>query len=163
MAEIAMTGEELIQKITAEFGDTLTLLDVGRAEPVFEVKPKDLVEVCRRLRDSETFAIDYLCNLGGTDTGERLEVHYHLASLKLKHRVDLKVILPDDHQAVDSVQGIWPAANWYEREMWELYGIGVNNHGNLTRFLLPDDWDQGHPMRKNWDAPDFVRLPEFTG
>ena len=46
--------------------------------------------------------------------------------------------------------------------MWELFGLDVRNHGNLTRFLLPDDWDQGHPMRKDWDAPDFVRLPEFT-
>lgn len=158
-----MTGEELTQKITTVFGDKLTLLDVGRAEPVFEVKAADLLEVCRQLRDHDELGFDYLCNLGGTDTAERLEVHYNLASLKHKLRLDLKVILPDDNQAVDSIQEIWPAANWYEREMWELYGIGVNNHGNLTRFLLPDDWDQGHPMRKNWDAPDFERLPEFKG
>lgn len=156
-----MTGEELKQKLTELFGDKLTLLEVGCGVPTYEVAPADLVDICRQLRDNEALRFDYLCNLGGIDTGERLEVQYNLASLALKHRLDLKVILPDDNQAVDSIQEIWPAANWYEREVWELYGIGVNNHGNLTRFLLPDDWDQGHPMRKNWDAPDFVRLPEF--
>ncbi|MDH4156843.1 MAG: NADH-quinone oxidoreductase subunit C, partial [candidate division Zixibacteria bacterium] len=62
---------------------------------------------------------------------------------------------------VASVQQIWPAANWHEREMWELYGINVKNHDNLTRFLLPDDWDQGHPLRKDWNAPDFIRMPEL--
>jgi len=75
-------------------------------------------------------------------------------------RLDFKVILPYDKAEVDTLQSVWPAIGWYEREMWELYGINVKNHGNLTRFLLPDDWDQGFPMRKNWDAPDFVRLPE---
>jgi NADH:ubiquinone oxidoreductase subunit C len=44
--------------------------------------------------------------------------------------------------------------------MWELYGINIRNHGNLKRFLLPDEWDQGYPMRKDWDAPDFKRMPE---
>ena len=62
---------------------------------------------------------------------------------------------------MDSVQEIWPGANWYEREMWELYGFEIKNHGNLKRFLLADDWDQGFPMRKDWDAPDFVRFPEL--
>jgi NADH:ubiquinone oxidoreductase subunit C len=114
-------------------------------------------------RKDETLQFDHLCNLGGTDTGERLEVHYQLASIYKNNRIDFKVILTDDKPSVPTVQDIWPAANWYEREMWELYGINVEGHNNLTRFLLPDDWDQGHPMRKDWDAPDFIRLPEFKG
>lgn len=158
-----MTHEQLKEKVAAALGDKATLLDVGRAEPVFEVKAEHLLEVCRVLRDDPSLGFDYLCNLGGMDTGERLEAHYNLASLKNSLRVDLKVVLATDQPAIDSVQDVWPAANWYEREMWELYGIQINNHDNLTRFLLPDDWNQGHPMRKNWDAPDFVRLPEFMG
>jgi NADH:ubiquinone oxidoreductase subunit C len=156
-----MTHDELKNKISVTLGDKVTLLDVGRAEPVFGVAPADIVEVCRTLRDDAELGFDTLCNLGGTDTGEQLQVHYNLASIKHNLRVDLKVVLPTEQPAIDSIQEVWPSANWYEREMWELYGIQVNNHGNLTRFLLPDDWNQGHPMRKNWDAPDFERLPEF--
>jgi len=163
MAEIAMTADGLKATIDAEFGDQMTLLEEGKADPLFEVKPGDLVEICRRLRDHEGLAFDFLSNMGGIDTGERLEVQYNLVSIRNKHRVDLKVVLPEGDAAIDSVQEIWPAANWYEREMWELYGIDVNNHNNLTRFLLPEDWNEGHPMRKDWDAPDFERLPEFKG
>ncbi len=156
-----MTHDEVKTCIENTFSGKLTLLDTGRAEPVFEVKAADLRDVARALRDDPTLRFDYLCNLGGTDTGERLEAHYHLASVANGNRVDLKIFLSYENPSVPSVRDIWPAANWYEREMWELFGINVEGHDNLTRFLLPEDWDQGHPMRKNWDAPDFVRLPEF--
>lgn len=156
-----MTHDEIKAYIEKNFGDKLTLLDTGRCEPIYEVKVADLHDVARALRDDQTLKLDYLCNLGGTDTGERLEAHYNLASITNSHRVDLKVILSYENPSVPSLQDIWPAANWYEREMWELFGVNIDGHNNLTRFLLPDDWDQGHPMLKNWDAPDFIRLPEF--
>lgn len=156
-----MTHDEIKSYIEKTFGDKLTLLDTGRCEPVFEVKLADWHDVARALRDDQTLQFDYLCNLGGTDTGERLEAHCQLASITKSHRIDLKVVLDSNNPSLASVRDIWPAANWYEREMWELYGINIEGHDNLTRFLLPDDWDQGHPMRKNWDAPDFVRFPEF--
>ncbi|MDF1544646.1 MAG: NADH-quinone oxidoreductase subunit C [bacterium] len=156
-----MTFDELKEYLAANFADDLTLLDTGRHEPVYEVKAEKLVTVCRRLREDETLKFDFFCNLGGVDTGERMEAVYSLASYSKKIRVDLKVILPHEKAEIDSVQEVWPAANWYERELWELYGVHVKNHGNLTRFLLPDDWDQGFPMRKDWDAPDFIRMPEL--
>ena len=157
-----MTHDELKDYIAQKFGDRMNLLDTGRDAPLFEVKPDDLLEVARTLKEDEELAFDYLCNLGGTDTGERLEVHYNIASTSKNHRLDFKVILSSDNPSVESVQQVWLAANWYEREVWELYGFEIKNHDNLTRFLLPDDWDQGHPMRKGWTAPDFIPLPEFN-
>ena len=156
-----MTIDELKSYIGSQFSVMMTLLDTGRVEPMYEVKPGQLVEVCRALRDDEKLKFDFLCNVGGVDTGEHFEAVYSIASIATKARIDFKVILPYDKAEIESVQDIWPAANWYEREMWELYGINVKNHDNLKRFLLPDDWDQGHPMRKDWDAPDFVRFPEM--
>ena len=156
-----MTRDELKEYLAANYAEQLTLLETGRAEPIYEVRPESLVEVCRKLRDDEQLRMDFFCNLGGVDTTERMEVVYNLASYAKKIRFDLKVILPHENAVVDSVQEIWPAANWYERELWELFGVNIRNHGNLTRFLLPDDWDQGHPMRKDWDAPDFIRMPEL--
>lgn len=155
-----MTKDELKAYLSSHFDGKLVPLETGRYDPLFEVKPSDLLSVAKALRDDPSLTFDFLCNLGAVDTKERFEIVYSLASTYKNLRIDFKLIMPYEGAAVDSVQEIWPAANWYEREMWELYGIDVRNHGNLKRFLLPDDWDQGHPMRKNWDAPDFIRLPE---
>lgn len=156
-----MTKEEVKTYIVSHFDGKLTLLDTSRYDPMFQVRPEDLVEVALALRDDENLKFDYLCNLGGVDTKEQFEVVYNLASIYKNLRLDFKLVLPYEGAAVDSVQEVWPGANWFERELWELYGINVRNHGNLKRFLLPDDWDQGFPLRKNWDAPDFIRFPEF--
>lgn len=156
-----MTKEELSQYITSHFDGKLTVLDTGRFDPLFEVGVADLVDVCRALADDESLKFDFLCNIAGVDTTDGFEAVYSIASVANKLRLDLKVKLPKEKPLVASVQEVWPAANWYEREMWELFGIDVANHDNLTRFLLPDEWDQGHPMRKDWDAPDFIRMPEL--
>lgn len=157
-----MTRTELADYLKAHFGDLLSPLETGRYDLLVQVAPDKLKEVCLRLRDDANLKFDYLGNAGGIDDTTQLAVIYNLASTVHRHRLDLKLFLPYDNAEIDSLQEIWPGINWYEREIWELYGINVRNHGNLTRFLLPDDWNQGHPMRKNWDAPDFVRLPEFN-
>ncbi len=156
-----MTADELKQYIASKFSDTMTALDTGRFDPLYEINADKLLEVARSLRDDENLKFDFLCNIGATDTRERFEIVYSVTSLEKKIRLDFKIAMPYDGAEIESVQEIWPAANWYEREMWELFGIDIKNHGNLTQFLLPDDWDQGNPMRKDWDAPDFVRLPEL--
>jgi len=156
-----MDRDELTKHLTELFPDKIELLETGKIEPFFLLKNKDdLVAFCKAINKDEKLDIDYLCCLGGVDTGERFEVVYNVASMKKRIRFDFKLSFKYDGAEVDSVQEIWPAANWYEREMWELYGINIRNHGNLKRFLLPDDWDQGYPMLKNWDAPDFKRMPE---
>ena len=155
-----MTKDELKNYLATHFEGKLAELDTGRFDLLYEVKGADLVEVATALRDDDKLKFDFLCNISGVDTTERFEAVYSLASTTRKHRLDLKVIMSHDNPQVDSVQQVWAGANWHEREMWELYGINVRNHDNLTRFLLPDEWDQGYPMRKDWDAPDFVRMPE---
>ncbi len=155
-----MTKDELREYVAGHFDGKLTPLDSGKYDPMYEVKAGDLVAVAMKLRNDDNLKFDFLCNIGGVDTTEHFEAVYSVASTTKKLRLDFKVILPYDGAEVESVQEIWTGANWHEREMWELYGINVANHDNLTRFLLPDEWDQGHPMRKDWDAPDFVRFPE---
>lgn len=156
-----MNREELAKYLLDKFSDKIETLETGKAEPFFLLKkPEDLVEFCRAVRDDAVLQMDFLCMMCGVDTGENFEVVYSLASIKNRLRFDFKFPLPYDKAEIDSVQEVWAGANWFERETWELYGINVRNHGNLTRFLLPDNWDQGFPMRKDWDAPDFKRMPE---
>jgi NADH:ubiquinone oxidoreductase subunit C len=155
-----MMKDELKDYIASNFAEKLTALDTGRFDPMFEVKPEQVVEVSRLLREDNNLNIDFLCNIAAVDTRDRFEVVYSVASTTKNIRLDFKATLPHDNPEIDSVQTIWAGANWHEREMWELFGINIRNHDNLTRFLLPDEWDQGFPMRKDWDAPDFIRMPE---
>lgn len=157
-----MNRDQLIEYLTGKFGDKIEPLKTGPVEPVFLIKDSSyLVEFCLAIKNDLNLQMDFLCNLAAVDTGEKFEIVYNVASVEKNIRFDFKLTMPFEGAEVDSVQEIWPAANWYEREIWELYGINVKNHGNLTRFLLPDDWNQGNPMRKNWDAPDFIRMPEL--
>jgi len=156
-----MNNEELKAYIESHYGSHLTYNEVGKYNLLFEVDAANLVTVSEKLKNDSELLFNYFCNLSGADTTERFEAIYNIASTKKKIRLDIKVILPHENPVIDSVQTIWPAANWYEREMWELYGIHINNHDNLTRFLLHDEWDEGFPMRKDWDAPDFIRFPDL--
>jgi NADH:ubiquinone oxidoreductase subunit C len=156
-----MNRDDLIKYLLEKHPGKIELLDTGKVEPFFALNKEYLLEFCRGIKTDDILAMDFLCNIAAVDTGEKLEVVYSVASAKHRIRFDFKVVMPYDEAEVESVQTVWAGANWHEREIWELYGINVRNHDNLTRFLLPDDWNQGNPMRKNWDAPDFIRMPEL--
>ena len=157
-----MTREEVTAHVEKTYSGKLTALETSKDAPLYEIKPAELVEICRSLKEDDQLKLDYLCCLSTVDTGEHFEILYHLTSIATHARLDLKLTLSydQDKTGVDSVREIWPGADWFEREIWELYGITVNNHPNIGNFLLPENWDQGFPMRKDWDAPDFIRMPE---
>lgn len=138
----------------------LEIIDNNQAEPYFLIKTDDLLRFSRFVHDDPQLQMTFLMNVAAVDTGERFEVVYNVCSYALKHRLFFKIVLDREKPEIESVISVWPAANWYEREMWELYGINVRNHPNLTRFLLPDDWNEGFPMRKGWTGTDFIPLPE---
>jgi len=155
-----MTKEELTAHITENFSGTLEIIETNQPEPYFIVKAHELRDFARFIHDDPQLMLNFLMNLSAVDTGERFETVYNVCSYRHKHRIFFKVYLDHDKPEVDSVMKIWPAANWLEREAWELFGILIHDHPNLTRFLLPEDWDQGFPMRKDWVGRDVIPLPE---
>ena len=84
----------------------------------------------------------------------RFELNYHLLSLEYRKRIRLKVRIPGDDPQVQSVTPIWPAANWHEREAFDLMGIRFEGHPDLTRILMPDDWE-GYPLRKDFPTHGY--------
>jgi NADH-quinone oxidoreductase subunit C len=129
-----------------------------------------IVAVCQFLKEDGESSFDYLSDLTCVHYPERgarpFEVVYNLFSIDLNQRVRLKVET-DDSVGVASVTGVWPAANWLEREVYDLFGVPFSGHPDLRRLLLPPDWD-GHPMRKDYPL-EFVEnawtakhLPEMT-
>ena len=110
-----------------------------------------LLDVAGHLRDSPGAEFDACSDLTATDwpaRSERFDVIYSLFSTRLRQRVRLKV-RAGDGEAVPSVSGVWPAANWLEREVFDLFGIRFGGHPDLRRILMPDEW-QGHPQRKDY-------------
>jgi NADH-quinone oxidoreductase subunit C len=131
-------------------------------QPTLHVAPADLVVVARALRDTPDLAYVFLADLTAVDTWPaepRFEMVYHLASPDPPARLRLRVRVPGTAAHVPTLKGLWPAADWLEREVWDLFGIVFDGHGDLRRLLMPDEWD-GHPLRK--DYPVQVNVPVRT-
>jgi NADH-quinone oxidoreductase subunit C len=121
--------------------------------------PRDEVpEVARVLRDDPRLRFTFLAELTAVDffpRAPRFELVYILVSIEHRARLRLKVRLDDQDARVRTVSGVFPAANWLEREVWDLFGIEFAGHPDMRRLLMPEDWE-GHPLRK--DHPVQIRL-----
>jgi NADH-quinone oxidoreductase subunit C len=84
----------------------------------------------------------------------RFQLSYHILSHTYKERIRLRVLLDGDAPAVESITSVWPSANFYEREVFDLFGTGFEGHPNLHRIMMPDDW-QGHPLRKDYPVEGY--------
>jgi NADH-quinone oxidoreductase subunit C len=167
-----MSGPAFVEQLKSKFGEAIAGANLENTDPWIEVSAEGLVAVCRYLRDDPSLAFDYLNCITGVDylhTDEKkaakaewlphTEVVYHLFSMRHKHSLVLKVILPrwkDDVPGklpeVPSVSGIWSTADWHEREVYDLSGVFFTGHPNLRRILCPEDW-VGHPLRKDYEMP----------
>jgi NADH-quinone oxidoreductase subunit C len=137
---------EIAERLRGRFADVL----VARDEVTVVVDRDDLHDVLTSLRGDEELALDFLSCVTATDWPERSPrywVSYELYSMAHKHRLRLKVGLPEDDPRVPSVTPLYPTADWLERETFDLYGIVFEGHPRLARIMLPDGWE-GHPLRK---------------
>jgi NADH-quinone oxidoreductase subunit C len=116
------------------------------------VAPARLADAAQHLRDTPGALFDYCSDVTAVDwptrEGERFDVVYCLYSTRLRQRLRVKARVADG-APVPSVAGIWAAANWLEREVWDMFGIRFEGHPDLRRILMPDEW-QGHPQRKDY-------------
>jgi NADH-quinone oxidoreductase subunit C len=126
------------------------------------VSRDDLPAVARALRDRPDLRFDLLVDLTAVDflpREPRFEIVYMLVSIEQRARLRLKVRLDGADAHVASVSSVWPAANWLEREVWDLFGVVFDGHPDPRRLLMPEDWE-GFPLRK--DYPVQIKLPART-
>ncbi len=149
-----MEPGQIAELLTARFGDAIREVKIDVPDPGVMVDPSRVVEIGLFLRDTPEIDLKSLMCLSGVDYGDRLGVAYHLHSFTRRHRFCMKVDLPHEPGAarLPSVAAVWPAANWHEREAYDLVGIIFEGHPDLRRILLPDDWE-GHPLRKDYQFP----------
>ncbi len=167
-----MTSAEIIATLEAKFGTRIKVKKLDAIDPFVVVAPEDLVEVCLFLRDNPELRFDLLNCVSGVDYFEpdpkkapkagfepHLEIVYHMQSFTHRHRFVLKVNLPrwkDDKPGqipeIPTVTNVWPAADWHEREVYDLCGVWFVGHPDPRRMLLAEDWE-GHPLRKDYEFP----------
>ncbi|HXF66650.1 MAG TPA: NADH-quinone oxidoreductase subunit C [Burkholderiales bacterium] len=162
-----MKTEVLTAALASALGEKLASVTVALGEVTIVVQAKDLLAVAAALRDAPELAFEQLTDLCGVDyleygngrwDGPRFAVVYHLLSLRHNWRLRMRVFCPDDaFPAVDSVIGVWPSANWYEREAFDLYGIVFTGHPDLRR-ILTDYGFVGHPFRKDFPLSGTVEM-----
>jgi NADH-quinone oxidoreductase subunit C len=147
-----MDLDGLLNKIKKKRPEAVLGTGRFRDENTLNVRPEDLLPVCRLLRDDPGGDFDYLVDLCGVDhlpREPRFEVVYHLRSLKTRDFLRLKVSLPGPEPRISSVFSVWKAADWMEREAFDMYGIVFEGHPDLRRILLTPEWE-GYPLRKDY-------------
>ncbi|HEX9123693.1 MAG TPA: NADH-quinone oxidoreductase subunit C [Actinomycetota bacterium] len=140
-----ITGE-LVDRVRTRHPD----LVVARDEATVVVDRSELLDALRELRDDPELALDFLSSITATDwpgRDPRFWVSYELSSIEHRHRLRVKVGLSEEDPHAPTVTGLFPTADWYERETYDFYGIVFDGHPDLRRILLPDGWE-GYPLRK---------------
>jgi NADH-quinone oxidoreductase subunit C len=143
---------EIVSRLKNKFLNEIADVSEYRDQVFVSVNRERISDICRFLHDDPEIYMDYLVDLCGVDYPEhqyRYEVVYNLYSVKHKHRLMVKALIPEDNPHVDSVVPIWSGANWHEREACDMYGIVFNGHPDLRRILMPEDWE-GYPLRKDY-------------
>ena len=160
-------AETLAAALSAAFGERLKRVTVARDEVTVVVPAVTMMDTLRELRDRPELRFDMLVDLCGVDyrgyggdayEGPRFAAVYHFLSLAHNRRLRVRVFAPDDEFPVlPSVVGLWPSANWFEREAFDLYGIVFSGHPDLRR-LLTDYGFVGHPFRKDFPISGYVEM-----
>jgi NADH-quinone oxidoreductase subunit C len=155
-----------LQKIQEQFPSQIIGTGAFRGDETAVVRPGALRGIAQFLKDNpemafnflmDLTAVDYLFYAGGRVQKEcRFEVVYHFFSLKHNHRIRIKVTVDEKDPEVDTLSDLWASANWYEREVWDMFGIRFKGHPNLKRILMYEEF-QGHALRK--DYPVNKRQP----
>ncbi|MCL1981255.1 MAG: NADH-quinone oxidoreductase subunit C [Proteobacteria bacterium] len=158
----------IADRLRAEFPDEILHSYLNQGQAAVVVRSGRIVDILRWLRTTETIHMDHLRSLCGVDNARRrgpglarFEVVYNLYSIALRHEIRVRAEVEDKEPAIDSVVELWASANWMERETYDLFGIRFNNHPDLRRVLLPEDW-VGHPLRKDYPLKGKVEWSGMT-
>ncbi len=152
-----LKGHPAIARLLAWNAGAVQSAKFDHDEMTIQVGPLYLREACVLLRDDPDCPFDFLSDVTCVDwypSEPRFEVVYHLLSISKKERVRLKVRLESASSTIESVITVWPAANFFEREVFDLFGVRFTGHPHLRRILMPEDWE-GHPLRKDYPVEGY--------
>ena len=146
-----MENNFILNKIKAKFTDSILESLEFKKELTVVLKKESLIEICKFLKEELDLKFNHLSDVSGVDylgRTPRFDISYHLYSIPQNHRVRLKIKV-NENETIPSVTSVWSTANWYEREIFDMFGLNFENHPDLRRILMAEDW-VGHPLRKDY-------------
>jgi NADH-quinone oxidoreductase subunit C len=153
----SLKGHPALARLLAWNAGAVLAAKLDRGEMTVFLEREHLRQACALLRDEPVCAFNFLADVTCVDwhpAEPRFEVVYHLLSIPNKERLRLKVRLNSGSPAIESVTSVWPGANYFEREVFDLFGIRFNGHPYLRRMLMPEDWE-GYPLRKDYPVEGY--------
>jgi len=147
-----------LKEILAEGSSALLALSAEESgEAVITIAPEQVLETARELHG---LGFERLDMVTAVDRGDTFELIYRVESRSLSGALFVRAPLSREEPRVASVYQVWPAADWQEREIYDLFGIEFQGHPDLRRIFLPEDFD-GHPLRRDYDDPRLIRRPDY--
>jgi NADH-quinone oxidoreductase subunit C len=146
-----------LAKLLASDSIAVEAVKFDRNELSIWVPRESIVDAVRTLKEDAELKFDFLSDVTCVDwypSEPRFELSYHMLSMTRKERIRLKVKLGGDDAQVDSVYSVFPSCNYFEREVFDLFGVRFHGHPNLLRILMPEDW-KGHPLRKDYPVEGY--------
>jgi len=163
--ELNDTLQTLVDGLSENFSDKLIEVYQSSGDTFVRVEANSILEISKYLKEKQHFV--YLCDVFGIDrytSEERFEVVYNLLNLRTQTRVFIKVRLKEENPTIASVTDIWKCSNWYEREVYDMFGVRFENHPDLRRIFMPEDFEY-FPLRKEFPLlgiPGSIELPNTT-
>lgn len=163
--ELTEQLQKVIDGLAESFPDKILEVYQSSGDTFIRIEADSIADVCTYLKNEQHFI--YLADVFGADrftSEQRFEVFYNLVSLRDRQRLFVKVWLEEEDPAIDSVTGIWKSANWFEREVYDMFGIRFNNHPDMRRIYMPEDF-RYYPLRKEFPLlgiPGSIELPSTT-
>lgn len=157
--------QKTVDSLTENFSAKVIEVYQSSGDTFIRIEADALKEICTHLKQELHYV--YLSDIFGIDrytSEERFEVVYNLLSLRDRTRIFLKVRCEEENPELESVTDIWPAANWNEREVYDMFGVRFNNHPDLRRIFMPEDFEY-YPLRKEFPLlgiPGSIELPSTT-
>jgi NADH-quinone oxidoreductase subunit C len=143
-----------VKALLAVNPDTLADARFDRGELTLTIVPAQIRAAAQAIKAAGYNAFEDVTAVDWYPSSPRFQVSYHIVSHAQKERIRLRVFLPAEDPAVETITSVWPGANYYEREVFDLFGIHFEGHPNLRRILMPDDWN-GHPLRKDYPVEGY--------
>lgn len=150
----ALPDHAAIKAILAWSPQALTDAKFDFGELTLTIAPAEICAACSTLRAAGYNFFEDMTAVDWSPASPRFQLSYHLLSHAFKERIRLRVLLDESDPRIDSITAVWPGANYYEREVFDLFGIHFAGHPDLRRIMLPDDW-QGHPLRKDYPVEGY--------
>ena len=135
-------------------GEILSDARWDRAEMTLTVARESIVPVAAAVQAAGYNFLEDVTAVDWYPASPRFQISYHILSHRLKERIRLRVLVSADSPAVETITSVWPSANYYEREIFDLFGVRFDGHPNLRRIMMPEEW-QGHPLRKDYPVEGY--------